>query len=155
MKKDLLHVAAHQAAVEITLLRALNQPLASICRVHEHDKTIFKMIWRCEFQSGASQKREGTLKFPDEEAEKALRFVFEQIGQQADAPVNVEAEPAAIEASESEDMEEVVFTEEQNVNQEPSGPHFFGYTYPHNTSFLEFSLTDPTIKFAVRSARVL
>ena len=147
-----VHLAAHQTAVELCLLHALNKPLTSICDVVEHDESVFKMISECKIQPGANGQWDGVLEYPNKEAESALVYIFEQIGGQPEpvaaqetGEVSTEAENTAEDASEaSPELEEPV---QESVSQ-PQGP-FFGYADASDKAFLSLSLNDPVAKFAV------
>lgn len=147
-----VHLAAHQTAVELCLLHALNKPLTSICDVVEHDESVFKMIWECKIQPGANGQWDGVLEYPNKEAETALVYIFEQIGGQpepvaaeATGETSAEAEYAAEDAVEaSPELQEAI---QESVPQ-PQGS-FFGYTDAGDKGFLSLSLNDPAVKFAV------
>ncbi|RJE27358.1 Ribosomal subunit 39S [Aspergillus sclerotialis] len=73
--------AAHQAAVEISMMRMLKKPLTNICDVTDHDPAILEMIMACRIQPSDSWK--STIKFPDQRTKEALIYVFDQLGPQA------------------------------------------------------------------------
>ncbi|PYH93502.1 hypothetical protein BO71DRAFT_399718 [Aspergillus ellipticus CBS 707.79] len=141
-KKGPLNLAAHQTAVEICMMHALDKPLLSICSVAEHEKPVFKMIWKCKIQPNGTWDK--ALEYPNQEAEKSLVYIFEQIGGQPAAPV---AEEAAAEQTEedTEALELVDFNEP--VSQTPIAP-FFGYQDARDPGCLTLPLTDADTKFA-------
>lgn len=125
--------------MEIALLHALKKPLASICDVVEHDKSVFKMLWKCKIQPGASSW-DGVLVYPNKETEAALVYIFEQIGGQPE----VEVSEGAAEAEVDDSAEASLEVEDAS----PSVP-FFGYLDVRDRGFLSLPL-DETTKFAVR-----
>ena len=143
-----VHLAAHQTAVELCLLHALNKPLTSICDVVEHDESVFKMVWECKIQPGANGQWDGVLEYPNKEAETALVYIFEQIGGQPE-PVAAEAtgEAPTEAGNAAEDASEASPEFEEPV-QESVSP-FFGYADAGDKGFLSLSLNDPAAKFAV------
>lgn len=120
--------------MEIALLYALKKPLASICDVVEHDKSVFKMLWKCKIQPGANGW-DGVVVYPNKETEAALVYIFEQIGGQPEVEVDASDESAAEASFEVEEPS-------------PSLP-FFGYLDVRDRGFLSLPL-DETTKFAVR-----
>ncbi|OJJ42971.1 hypothetical protein ASPZODRAFT_75413 [Penicilliopsis zonata CBS 506.65] len=147
VKEGLVALAAHQAAVELALLRSLGKPLTAVCDVLEHDESIFKLIWECKIQPGAEGAWEGALVFPNEETEKALSFVFEQIGGVAEEDI---PEATAAEAAEVDEAEmEFDDVEEESASATSSKPiPFFGYDNVQDEGFLALSLDDLATKFA-------
>lgn len=144
-KRGHLNLAAHQAAVEIALLYALKKPLTSICDVVEHDKSVFKMLWKCKIQPGANGW-DGAVVYPNKETETALAFIFEQIGSQPDVVAEGTAEAGvAVDESESVDADvEAPFELEEATSSLP----FFGYSDVRDRGFLSLPLDEST-KFAV------
>ncbi|KAH3410321.1 hypothetical protein KXV81_006042 [Aspergillus fumigatus] len=141
-KEGHLHLAAHQAAVEICLMHALKKPLTKICDVVEHEKPVFKLIWKCKIVPNAESQWGQSLVYPDDESKDVLVYIFEQIGGGADTT----ATPA------EEEVQEDVETEEQgavedSISQAPTPP-FFGYRSVRDKGFLSLSLNDPETKFA-------
>lgn len=146
-KRGHLNLAAHQAAVELCLLHALKKPLASICDVVEHDKSVFKMIWKCKIQPGADGQWDNVLVYPNKETEAALVYIFEQIGGQP------EAESIAETAGEAEDVDQLAEEADDVFPEDLAGSPglpFFGYSDVRDRGFLSLALDDST-KFAVRS----
>ncbi|RAK99718.1 mitochondrial 54S ribosomal mL50 protein [Aspergillus ibericus CBS 121593] len=141
-KKGPLSLAAHQAAVEISLMQALNRPLTHVCKVVEHDKPIFKLIWKTKVLPTSPNWGE-SLKFHNENAKKVLFYVFEQIGG---------TQPEAAEQEQAVEDIEVEEFENFEIVEDPSppapNPRFFGYTEPRFKSATSLPLTDPAIKFA-------
>lgn len=137
-KKGPLSLAAHQAAVEVSLMHALNKPLTKVCNVIEHDKSVFKMIWQCKIIPGSTNWGE-SLEYRNEKAKEALFYIFEQIG-------NAQPE-AAEQPEENAEVEEVEDFEEPA--QEAPKHAFFGYQDAQYKGFLTLPLTDPATKFAV------
>ena len=137
-KKGPLSLAAHQAAVEVSLMHALNKPLTKVCNVIEHDKSVFKMIWQCKIIPGSTNWGE-SLEYRNEKAKEALFYIFEQIG-------NAQPE-AAEQPEENAEVEEVEDFEEPA--QEAPKHAFFGYQDARDKGFLTLSLEDPETKFAV------
>ncbi|KAF7589865.1 hypothetical protein BBP40_003577 [Aspergillus hancockii] len=138
-KKGHLSLAAHQAAVEISLMHTLNKPLSKVCDVVEHDKSVFKLIWKCKIQPNANGQWSEAVAYPNKEAEKALTYIFEQIGSQPEPAVAEEAAEEAIEASEFHES-----APEWNNSSLP----FFGYADVRDKGFLSLPLSDPATKFA-------
>ncbi|KAL2012742.1 hypothetical protein VTN00DRAFT_267 [Thermoascus crustaceus] len=150
-EKGHLHLAAHQTAVELCLMQALNKPLTDVCQVLEHDKTVFKMIWKCRIQPGEDKgKLDSALVFPNKETKEALFFVFEQIGKPAEPAASAEESPAVEEtAEEMEAVDEEEALENANGSAKPANElPFFGYRDPRDDGFLSISLNDPATKFA-------
>ncbi|KAF4155331.1 hypothetical protein CNMCM6069_008060 [Aspergillus lentulus] len=142
-KEGHLHLAAHQAAVEICLMHALKKPLTKICDVVEHEKAVFKLIWKCKIEPNAESQWGQSLVYPDDESKDVLVYIFEQIGGGADttaAPTEEEVQ----EDAETEEHEEPV---EDSISQAPTPP-FFGYRSVQDKGFLSLSLNDPETKFA-------
>ncbi|KAL3445718.1 ribosomal subunit 39S-domain-containing protein [Aspergillus insuetus] len=147
-----LSLAAHQTAVELSLLHTLKKPLTNICDVIEHEQPVFKLIRNCKIQPKSSGQWDSAVVYPDKETEEALVYIFEQIGgaQEAAAEVATEVAPetaedaelAEIEAAEAEDAEY-----EEEVPTTPSPP-FFGYRDVKDKGYLDLSLNDPITKFA-------
>ncbi|KAL2828752.1 glucosidase II beta subunit-like-domain-containing protein [Aspergillus cavernicola] len=134
-----LSLAAHQAAIELSLMHALNKPLVHICEVIEHEKPVFDLLWNCKIQSKSNGEWDSALVYPDKETEDALTYIFKQIGSQDSAPA---AEPS------SENAEDVEAAElEEPAKQRKSVP-FFGYPDVQDRGFLSLSLADPVTKFA-------
>ncbi|PKX90837.1 mitochondrial 54S ribosomal mL50 protein [Aspergillus novofumigatus IBT 16806] len=142
-KEGHLHLAAHQAAVEICLMHALKKPLTKICDVVEHEKPVFKLIWKCKIKPNAESQWGQSLVYPDDESKDVLVYIFEQIGGGADTTA-VPAEEEVQEDAETEEHEEPV---EDSVSQAPTPP-FFGYRSVQDKGFLSLSLNDPETKFA-------
>jgi hypothetical protein len=142
-KKGHLSLAAHQAAVEVCLMHTLNKPLSKVCDVVEHDKSVFKMIWKSKIQPSANGQWSGAVAYPNKEAEKALIYIFEQVGSQPQPAVPEEAAEETAEASEASEFEESA--PEWNASTAP----FFGYADVRDKGFLSLPLSDPATKFAV------
>ena len=70
--------SAHQAAVEISMMRMLKKPLTDICDVTDHDPAILEMIMACRIKPSDSWK--STIKFPNQRTKEALIYVFDQLG---------------------------------------------------------------------------
>lgn len=145
-KREHIYLAAHQTAIELCLLHALKKPLASIYNVVKHDKSVFKMIWKCKIQPGANGQWEGVV-YPNKQTETALVYIFEQIGGQPEgavAEVAGETEQAEAEAEASaEELDEGAYV------SETSGVPFFGYQDVRDKGFLSLTFNDPAVKFAV------
>lgn len=73
--------AAHQAAVEVTLMRMLDRRPASICKIAKHHGHVRDMIMSCVFDSSAAEQPITTLRFPDQKTMDALVYIFNQIGE--------------------------------------------------------------------------
>lgn len=142
-KKGHLSLAAHQAAVEVCLMHTLNKPLSKVCDVAEHDKSVFKMLWKCKIQPGEWNQ---AVVYPSKEAEKALVYIFEQIGGQPESAV---AEETAEEAEQTVDE-----SKWEDLVQEVNGANvpFFGYADVRDKGFLSLQLDDPATKFAVSAS---
>ncbi|OJJ66688.1 hypothetical protein ASPBRDRAFT_137342 [Aspergillus brasiliensis CBS 101740] len=138
-----LSLAAHQAAVEICLMHALNKPLTSVCNVAEHDKAVFKMIWKTKIVPGEAGNWGSALEYHNKQAKEALVYIFEQIG--GSQPEAVEQQEAAEETAEVEEFEEAAWEGEE---EETSKVPFFGYQDARDKGFLALSLEDPETKFA-------
>ncbi|RAL15648.1 mitochondrial 54S ribosomal mL50 protein [Aspergillus homomorphus CBS 101889] len=140
-KKELLSLAAHQAVVELCLMHKLGKPLTSICEVVEHDKLIFKMIWKTKIVPSSNGQWSEALEYPNKQAEEALVYIFKQIG----------AEEAAetVEATEQvEETEEPLDELTEDLDTEQSKLAFCGYQKPRDNGHLSLSLNDPATKFA-------
>lgn len=151
-KRGQLDLAAHQAAVELCLLYALKKPLASICDVVEHDKSVFKMIWKCKIQPSVNGQWDGVLVYPNKETESALIYIFEQIGGQsetaaAEAAGETEAE---VENAAEEEFDPSEFEDPRMEYASEEGLPFFGYQGVRDRGFMSLALSDPAAKFAVR-----
>ncbi|KAF7168519.1 hypothetical protein CNMCM5623_001539 [Aspergillus felis] len=142
-KEGHLNLAAHQAAVELCLMHALKKPLTKICDVVEHEKPVFKMIWKCKIEPNAESQWGQSLVYPDDEAKDVLVYIFEQIGEGADTT----AAPAEEEVQEDVETEEYEETVEDSISQ-AAAPPFFGYRSVQDKGFLSLSLNDPETKFA-------
>lgn len=120
VKPRALPQAAHQAAVEISLMQLLGKPLTSVCEIATHDPKIQDMLNGCVVLG--SEPLSTALRFPNQDSMDALVFVFSQIGGKTEAQIEspekfiLEGEPVKI----------------------TQGPHH------------TLSLTDSQIKFAVR-----
>lgn len=122
------------------------------------------MIWDMIKQCRIS---EGSLKFPNNETKETLFFVFNQLGEtpdaQTEAAVETTEQPEAeATADTTEQLEaEAVAEEELEVEEvakveEPQGIVDAVYSYalkakraPGHEGYLQFSLADPAVKFAV------
>ncbi|ODM17172.1 hypothetical protein SI65_07571 [Aspergillus cristatus] len=145
-KREHLYLAAHQTAVELCLLHALKKPLSSIYAVAEHDKSVFKMIWKCKIQPGANGEWDGVLAYPNKQTEAALVYIFEQIGGQPEAAIAEAAgETEQAEAEAEAPAEEL---DEDTYVSETLGLPFFGYQDVRDKGFLSLALNDPAAKFA-------
>lgn len=143
-KKGHLALAAHQAAVELCLMHALNKPLTSVCDVVEHDKAVFKLLWKCKIQP--SGQWDQALIYPDDETKEALVYIFEQIGaQQSETAAVAEPAEAAEEAIEESEFEETTVESQWDA---PTTP-FFGYSDVRDRGYLSLPLEDVNTKFAV------
>ncbi|EAW19434.1 mitochondrial 54S ribosomal mL50 protein [Aspergillus fischeri NRRL 181] len=142
-KEGHLHLAAHQAAVEICLMHALKKPLTKICDVVEHEKPVFKLIWKCKIDPNAESQWGQSLVYPDDESKDVLVYIFEQIGGGADTT----ATPAEEEVQEDAETEELGESVGDSISQAPTPP-FFGYRSVQDKGFLSLSLNDPETKFA-------
>ncbi|PKY01281.1 hypothetical protein P168DRAFT_293099 [Aspergillus campestris IBT 28561] len=141
-KKGQLSLAAHQAAVELCLMQSLGKPLTSVCDVAEHEKPVFKLLWKCKVQPTANGQWGDALVYPNKEAQNALVYIFEQIGGQPQAAAApVDATEAAEEDAEAVEYEE---TAEVDGHRLP----FFGYQDVKDSGFLSLPLNDPALKFA-------
>ncbi|KAA8642132.1 hypothetical protein EYZ11_008962 [Aspergillus tanneri] len=141
-KNGHLFLAAHQTAVELSLMHALKMPLTSICNVVEHDKAVFKLILKCKIQPvAANNSWDGALVYPNKETQDALVYVFKEIGSQSVAK--------DLEDSQNDDQgmqtSEFEFSSQEATSQ--SVP-FFGYTDVRDKGFLALPLNDPATKFA-------
>ncbi|KAF7118086.1 hypothetical protein CNMCM5793_007472 [Aspergillus hiratsukae] len=140
-----IHLAAHQAAVELCLMHALKKPLTRICDVVEHEKPVFKLIWKCKIEPNAEGQWGQSLIYPDDEAKDVLVYIFEQIGEQADTTAAADvAEEEVQEDAETEEYEEPV---EDSISKAHT-PVFFGYRSVPDKGFLSLSFNDPETKFA-------
>lgn len=154
-KRGQLNLAAHQAAVELCLLHALKKPLASICDVVEHDKSVFKMIWKCKIQPSVNGQWDGVLVYPNKETESALMYIFEQIGGQSEtaaAKAAGETEAEGENAAE-EEFDPLEFEDPRMKYASEEGLPFFGYQGVRDRGFMSLALSDPAAKFAVRLPR--
>lgn len=140
-----MSLAAHQAAVELCLMQSLGKPLTSVCDVVEHEKPVFKLLWKCKVQPTENGQWGDALVYPNKEAQNALVYIFEQIGGQPQAAALVDATEAAEEDAEAVEYEE---TAEVDGTRLP----FFGYQDVRDTGFLSLPLNDPALKFAVSAA---
>ncbi|KAL2807870.1 glucosidase II beta subunit-like protein-domain-containing protein [Aspergillus granulosus] len=147
-KPGQLSLAAHQTAVELSLMHTLKKPLTNVCDVVEHEQPVFRLIWNCKIQPKSNNQWDSAVVFPDKETEDALVYIFEQIGGAQEpateaAPERGEnAEVAELEAAEVEDAEY-----EEAVPKPPTQP-FFGYQDVKDKGFLDLPLDDPVTKFA-------
>ncbi|KAL4893378.1 ribosomal subunit 39S-domain-containing protein [Aspergillus ambiguus] len=142
-KKGHLALAAHQTAVELCLMHSLNKPLTSICDVKEHDKAVFKLLWKCKIQPNGQWGE--ALTYPDQETKDALVYIFEQIGAQQEPEAAVAEEQVASEESvEASEFEESV----EDIQWGASTPPFFGYADVRDKGYLSLPLDDLTTKFA-------
>lgn len=153
-EKGHIYLAAHQTAVELCMMQALNKPLTAVCQVLEHDKSVFKMMWKCKIQLGEDKgKLDTALVFPNKDAKDALFYVFQQIGNPPEPEATAEESSAAEEATEQTEFDEEELEEEEIVPEsvtKPSNPlPFFGYRDTRDDGFLSISLNDPATKFAV------
>lgn len=151
-KREHLYLAAHQTAVELCLLHALKKPLSSIYDVVEHDKSVFKMIWKCKIQPGPNCQWDGVVVYPNKQTESALVYIFEQIGGQPGAAVaeaTGETEGALEQAEAEAPAEELDDAAPEDMSGTPGLP-FFGYQDVRDKGFLSLALNDPATKFAVR-----
>lgn len=153
VKKEHLQLAAHQTAVELCLMHELNKPLARVCDIIEHEKSVFKMIWKCKIQPVEdSGSLAGRLVFSSKDHKDTLFYVFEQVGRdpepepEATSSKEASSEEAAedAEAIEEEGLEEI----EEQPRQSPGLP-FFGIQKVRDMGFLSITLNDPATKFAV------
>jgi hypothetical protein len=142
-KKKHLHLAAHQAVVELCLMHELKKPLTDACKIIEHEKSIFKLIWQCKVEPpDESEKLDGRLAFPDKEARDTLFFVFEQVGSNSEPPSSTEVaeETEAVDKDNGGDIYNAAI---------PHSTPFFGCSEAQDMGFLSISLDDSVIKFAV------
>ncbi|PWY69571.1 hypothetical protein BO70DRAFT_365844 [Aspergillus heteromorphus CBS 117.55] len=141
-QKGPLSLAAHQAAVEICLMHALNKPLVSVCDVTEHEKPIFDMIYECKIQPNGEWSK--ALEYPNKRTQDTLAYIFEQIGAQPAAPAAEETAEDLVEASELEENGEIA---DEPASDSQDAP-FFGYQDVQDEGFLSLPLTDAVTKFA-------
>lgn len=121
VKPRALPQAAHQAAVEISLMQLLGKPLTSVCEVATHDPKIQDMLNGCVVLG--SEPLGTALRFPNQDSMDALVFVFSQIGGKTEAQI---------------ESPEKFILEGEPVKKVTQGPHH------------ALSLTNSEIKFAVR-----
>ncbi|KAL1968531.1 hypothetical protein VTN77DRAFT_1741 [Rasamsonia byssochlamydoides] len=154
VKKEHLRLAAHQTAVELCLMHELKKPLTAVCDILEHERSVFRMIWKCKIQPAEdSGSLDGRLVFPNKNYKDTLYYVFEQVGRapeleeaseeaaSKEAASEEAVDPEAIEEEDPEDLEDI---EEDVRHPQP----FFGIIRPRDKGFLTISLTDPATKFA-------
>ncbi|KAJ5147595.1 uncharacterized protein N7443_000815 [Penicillium atrosanguineum] len=79
--------AAHQAAVEISLMAMLGKDLASVSEIGEHYEQIQELIDGCAVGSSETQQWNTGLRFPDQQTMEALIFVFNQVGVQTEKTI--------------------------------------------------------------------
>lgn len=116
---------------------------------------IWKMIRECQI-------KDGNLKFPNEKTKETLFFVFNQLGETPEVQTETTAEATEAAVDVTEQLEaEAVADEEFEVEEvaeveEPQGivdaVHSFALKHtkaPKDEGYLQFSLADPAIKFAV------
>lgn len=149
--------AAASVAIELSLLHELKKPLSLACDVPRHDERIWQMIRRCRIS-------EGSLRFHNKEEKETLFFVFNQLGEtpevQTEATVEATEQPEAEAVVEDElEVEEV---EEAVESAEPHGIVAAVYSHaleakkaPKHDGYLDFSLADPAVKFAVSYSHLL
>lgn len=150
-------MAAHQAAVELSLMRSLNKPLTSVCDVIEHEKAVFKLILHCKLQP-IDGSWDSALVYPDQQTQDALVYIFKQLGvEEGAAPTEQTAEEVEKnEAKEANTVEEFEQVEEETQDEPAGSPKdrpFFGYYGTKDEGFMNLSLTDPAMKFAVCRSR--
>lgn len=143
-----LSLAAHQAAVEVCLLQSLNKPLTSACEVVEHDKSVYELIRKCEIRPTETGGLKDALVYPDQETQTALEYIFQQLGGQTEAAA-VEQEPR--EAGEAGEATEAPEVDEGASQMKAPNPPFFNFGHLRRKGFMELSLNDPEVKFAVSS----
>ncbi|KAJ5806392.1 uncharacterized protein N7503_003994 [Penicillium pulvis] len=119
VKPRALPQAAHQAAVEISLMQLLGKPLTSVCEVATHDPKIQDMLNGCVVLG--SEPLGTALRFPNQDSMDALVFVFSQIGGKTEAQI---------------ESPEKFILEGEPVKKVTQGPHH------------ALSLTNSEIKFA-------
>lgn len=144
--------AAHSVAIELSILHELKKPLSLACDVPRHDEKIWQMIRKCQII-------EGSINFPDNKEKKTLLFVFNQLGETPGAQTE-----AAAEATEEPEAaaEEELEVEGATVPGESNGIVDAVYSYalkaknpPKHEGYLDFSLADPAVKFAVSYSHLL
>ena len=118
--------AAHQAAVEIALLRSLDKRLTKICHVVEHHREILRFLRRTRFEQ---PRWDNAVVFPSPQSKKALLYVFDQIG-----------DYTRREAASAGDA-----YEDKNKHGNVAAKLSFKNNY-----FLGLPLDNPAIRFAVR-----
>lgn len=130
------------------------------------------MIWVCRFEPDRTGQWDSALIMPSETGEKALRYVFEQIGSSQGAGASASAlqdepEQSAAQADDANaadlavpelETETVDAADDLDVDSSTSATvdlqvaQFYGYERVDNDSFLRLPLTDREIKFAVCSS---
>ncbi|PLB54264.1 hypothetical protein P170DRAFT_431892 [Aspergillus steynii IBT 23096] len=144
-KKHHLHLAAHQAAVEICLLHSLNKPLTSACKVLDHDKSVYDLIRKCEIEPKEAGELKEALVYPDQETQNALEYIFEQIGGQTEAAAVGQESLEADETTTAPEVDEGV--SQGSGLRTPDSP-FFDFGHLRQKGFLGLPLNDPMTKFA-------
>ncbi|KAL1986805.1 hypothetical protein VTN96DRAFT_5458 [Rasamsonia emersonii] len=150
VKKEYLHLAAHQTAVELCLMHELNKPLTRVCDIIEHEKSVFKMIWKCKIQpTEDSGSLTGRLVFANQSHKDTLYYVFEQVGRDPEPePEAASKEASSEEAAEDADAVEEEQPEEVEQPRRSPGLPFFGIQKVRDTGFMSITLNDPATKFA-------
>ncbi|KAL4930695.1 mitochondrial 54S ribosomal mL50 protein [Aspergillus undulatus] len=146
-----LALAAHQTAVEISMMQSLKKNPLRVCDVVEHEQPIFEMIYNCKIQFQGN--RRAHIYYPNEETRDALKFVFEQIGSPPKAAPKAEqtATGEGAEKAESE-AEAAAEAETEEVEEaeapQPSAAPFFGYQDVKDKGVFALPLVSADTKFA-------
>lgn len=151
--------AAKSVAIELSILHELKKPLLLACDVPRHDEKIWQMIRKCQIS-------EGSLKFPDNKEKEILLFVFNQLGEtpsaQTEATAAEATEQPEAKAETTVDTTEQLEAEAVAEPEEPRGIVDAVYSYalkatkpPKHEGYLDFSLADPAVKFAVSYSHLL
>ncbi|KAL4944215.1 hypothetical protein BDV06DRAFT_210424 [Aspergillus oleicola] len=85
-----LAIAAHQTAIELSLMDSTGRQLTGICEVVEHEKPIFDLIYNTRIVYTNDTPPKMMIKHLGPEAKEALHYVFSQIGSPDPAKQTVE-----------------------------------------------------------------
>ncbi|KAL4956954.1 ribosomal subunit 39S-domain-containing protein [Aspergillus filifer] len=148
-----LAIAAHQTAVELTIMERMGKRLTDICEVIEHEKPIFDLIYNTRFEYTTEERPRTIIQHESEEAKEALNFVFSQIGspdptKQINRVKETETQTEAVAETEAAVEPEAEAEADPAAAPAPAlNAPFFGYMNIKDRGVLELDLSRK-VKFA-------
>jgi len=151
--REHINMAAHQTAVELSLMYELKKPLAYMCAITEQEEEVIECILQCSISvpadANSTGSLEGWLAFPNQRGKDLLHSVFKQIGRDA-----VVAEAASLEEPVQEGPHYPTSVGSSVAEAEPAEQNVAA-SGVYDMGCLSVPLIDPEVKFAVCPASCL